>query len=358
MFVEKDPSAEETGSSAQDTHAAVSRLADSRQGHGGSMKDLSWPRIPATKDRYSGTSAVAGGADPDDADRLMMQLRAAVEQQEADFAGAADMRRLNDEVLTLHAADTDGWRTASAGKDAQESAAYVSDMGWSRGLEALLQDKDGSAMAPGEVLRKPSAVVGSGAVGLTLSKPSSSATQGAHTSVVTALSTSVVDNAVKREVERLVHAQDVRVRELQARLVAAHEEAAMYRTRALDAENRAAAAETKVAALMAHANTSQPPHTPQTASALRHSDTSSRTTAPLVASAAAAAGIRRGAAAATPAAPAANRGNTQGGDTDKIDVAGKESLVDMLKESHALLISDSHRLHADLEVCACVHVFV
>lgn len=84
---------------------------------------------------------------------------------------------------------------------------------------------------------------------------------------------------------------------------------------------------------------------------MRRSDTPFRTTAPVVVSAAAVAGIGKGAAAAVPAAPAANSGSTQRGDTDKIDVGGKESLVNMLKESHALLISDTYRLRADLEAC-------
>ena len=46
--------------------------------------------------------------------------------------------------------------------------------------------------------------------------------------------------------------------------------------------------------------------------------------------------------------------------TNKMDMTGngarQQKLVDMLQESHALLISDSHRLRADLEVRVCLYM--
>ena len=238
---------------AHDSHAPARK----RPGTNGSSNDT---REGGCGERHQGATAVHD----DNARRLMVQLRAAVRQQEADAAEQVGMRKRSTQVDApgadgLHRASVQGARDQ---EDTGAGAHIDGNMGWSRGLEALLDDKD--AMPHDHASTRPSR---RGATTSTLS-PSAVAGDGGADSAHSTCKTRVVEDAPTREVGRLVEAQEMRVRELEARLTAAHEEASTYRSRALDAEGRAAAAEANVAVLMARAHPPAGTYTPQSASRL------------------------------------------------------------------------------------------
>ena len=177
-----------------------------------------------------------------------------------------------------------------------------------------------------------------------------------------------MEDAVRREVQGLVLVQELRVKELEGRLAEAHEETRLWRTRTSDAESRAAAAEAKLAAAIAVGSAAHvPSHTHLAPSASggvqvpdlgftpgRHMQVASKSLHPLATSQShaeyasqTAAAAAAAAAAATPSAVDSER------EREKIHMASmllqQRELVDMLEQSHAILISDSHRLRADLE---------
>jgi len=249
QVAEEEPSAQEA-CTAHGSHAPAGK----RPGTNGSSDDT------CCSERYQGDAAVHD----DDAHRLMVQLRAAVRQQEADAAEQVGIRTRSTQVDApgadgLHRASVQGTRDQ---QDTGAGAHIDGKMGWSRGLEALLDDKD--AMPHDHASTRPSR---RGTTTSTLS-PSAVAGHGGADSAHSTCNTRVVEDALTREVGRLVEAQEMRVRELEARLTAAHEEASTYRSLALDAEGRAAAAEANVAVLMARAHPPTGIYTPQSASRL------------------------------------------------------------------------------------------
>ena len=131
--------------------------------------------------------------------------------------------------------------------------------------------------------------------------------------------------AVKDEVAALVQAQEARVAEVEARVAAAVDDAHLWRTRAAEAEARAAAAEAKLAGVLAAGQQPLQVHTQGPA--------------------APAASVRGG---------DAHEGGASGAaESDKMAMAEmlarERQLVDMLQESHALLIANAHQVRADLE---------
>ena len=154
-------------------------------------------------------------------------------------------------------------------------------------------------------------------------------------------------DAASREVRRLVEVQELRVKELQVRLDAALEEARTCRVQALDAEKRAAVAEAKLSvssylpvqmpanAMTGHGMLSFLSSSSPVARAAEEAAVESGHAA-----GAARSGARREAGAASPVAHG----------VDVAEVVQRQSeLIEMLRQSHAILMTDSHRLRAEVE---------
>ena len=157
----------------------------------------------------------------------------------------------------------------------------------------------------------------------------------------------IAADAASREVRRLVEVQELRVKELQERLDAALEEARTCRVQALDAEKRAAVAEAKLSV-----SSYLPVQMPANAmtghgmlSFLSSSSPDARAAEEAAvesghAAGAARSGARREAGAASPVAHG----------VDVAEVVQRQSeLIEMLRQSHAVLMTDSHRLRAEVE---------
>jgi hypothetical protein len=164
----------------------------------------------------------------------------------------------------------------------------------------------------------------------------------------------IAADAASREVRRLVEVQDLRVKELQERLDAALEEARTCRVQALDAEKRATVAEAKFSSAQAKFSAAShlPVQTPASAmtgpgmlSFLSSSSPDARAAEEAVvesghAAGAARSGARREAGVASPVAHG----------VDVVGVVQRQSeLIEMLRQSHAILMTDSHRLRAEVE---------
>ena len=245
-------------------------------------------------------------------------------------ADGADMRwRLGGETPAAARAVT--WPAASQGDAGREPEA----IGWSRGLEDLLKGKDEqhvacaragarSASAGGDAppAAQHLAVAGGGGAGggAVAAAPRSRLRGGS--------------DAAEQEVTRLVAAQDARVSEVEARLKGALEDAELWRSRASQAESRASAVETRLAAvLQARTTCSQQPQANRAPAHPQHDASSVQMDSEYAA--------RR----------QAGQGMAEQG--DKIETAETSArerrLLDMLQESHALLISETKQLRADLD---------
>ncbi len=164
----------------------------------------------------------------------------------------------------------------------------------------------------------------------------------------------IAADAASREVRRLVEVQELRVKELQERLDAALEEARTCRMQALDAEKRAAVAEARLSATQAKLSASahlpaQTPASAMTGPGMLTFLSSSSPDARAVEEAA----VESGHAAGAARSGASREAGAVSPVAHAVDMAGvlqrQSDLIEMLRQSHAILMTDSHRLRAEVE---------
>ena len=325
--------------------------------------------------------------DHGDLERLMLHLQHSAPQEAKDVARSAGgagrqngdtaMQRARGSATSTTrdtAVSRSEQRRGSMDTDVHDVVSSAAQMGWNHGFESLLQENQVTARAdsacppPKFLCDSPRAQLNRGNV-----SRDDAQVQGAET-VSRVVNSSghaddgkvhqidgprqfeyrpgayVATDAANWEVQRLVEAQGLRVKEIQGRLEAALEETRACRARAVDAEKRAAAAEAKLSAALAAQDAARLPAR-QTASAMP--------SAGMLSSLSSSSSRAVGEAAVEPGLVTGGPRFGASGDaqaatvTHAVDVAEvvkqQRELIDMLRESHAILMTDSHRLRAEVE---------